>query len=82
MNHPQDIIEDLAFTELLTTCQMPGCQSLLLQSAEEPATDPVDEWSERMAKLARDADWAVDASGRVLCTMHNRLWRNTTYNDE
>ena len=82
MNDPQDIIEDLAFAELLITCQMPGCQSLLQQSAEEPATDPVDEWATRMARFACDDGWAVDESGRVLCTMHNRLWRNTTYNDE
>ncbi|MFZ3000382.1 MAG: hypothetical protein WA071_08625 [Undibacterium umbellatum] len=82
MNDPEDIIKNLAYTELLIACQKPGCQNLFQRTIEEPSADPVDEWAKRMANFAREAGWIVDASGRVLCTMHSRLWRDTTYNDE
>lgn len=50
-----NVIENQAFTELLVSCQLPGCSVLFAQCLEHPAADPVEDWARRMAALAVDA---------------------------
>ena len=68
-----DPIADVAYTELLIACQVDGCPNVFQKSLEEPATDPVELWATAMAKLAREAGWSTDATGRVLCPTHRHL---------
>ncbi|GKS77070.1 hypothetical protein AVME950_19260 [Acidovorax sp. SUPP950] len=70
MTESNDPIANLAFTELIITCQADGCLNLFQKSLDEPATDPVEKWSVKMAGLARDAGWGSDAMGKVLCPVH------------
>ncbi|GKS91801.1 hypothetical protein [Acidovorax sp. SUPP2539] len=53
MTESDDPIANLAFAELIITCQADGCFNLFQKSLDEPATDPVEKWSVKMAGLAR-----------------------------
>ena len=75
MSDSSDPLVNIAFTELLIACQVDGCPNVFKKSLEEPATDPVEEWSEAMARSARSEGWAVDSEGRVLCPVHARMDR-------
>lgn len=70
MNEPDQVIETLAYSELLITCQADGCSHVFQPTLDEPATDPVEVWAKRMTGLARKAGWAVGIDGRVLCPIH------------
>lgn len=70
MSELPDPIETLAFTELLISCQAESCPNVFQKSLEEPATDPVEMWSRKMARLAREAGWVSDSTGLVLCPTH------------
>ena len=70
MNNPLQAMETLAYSELLITCQMDGCNHVFQPTLNEPATDPVDDWAKRMTELARKAGWSVSVDGRVLCPIH------------
>ncbi|MDA8448048.1 hypothetical protein [Paracidovorax valerianellae] len=70
MSELNDPIENLAFAELIISCQMDGCLNIFQKSLEEPATDPVEKWSAKMSGLARAAGWGSDRKGKVLCPIH------------
>jgi len=72
MSASGDPIEALAFTELVIACQVDGCRNIFEKSLEQPATDPVHEWSCSMARSARVGGWSADPAGRVLCPVHAR----------
>jgi hypothetical protein len=67
-----DPIAELAFAELLICCQVDGCPNVFEATLKERASDPVDDWADRMAKLAREAGWLAEESGRVVCPTHAR----------
>jgi hypothetical protein len=66
-------IQDLAYIEIIVSCQVKGCLELFEPSLDEPATDPVDDWAENMARRAIQAGWSADADGLVLCPSHTHL---------
>jgi hypothetical protein len=68
-----DPIFDLAYTELLISCQADGCLIFFPETIKEPASDPVDIWAIRMAQYARESGWSSEASGKVLCPEHTDL---------
>lgn len=70
MRESSDPIEALAFAELVIACQFDGCRNIFEKSLEQPATDPVHEWSIDMARSARENGWSADPAGRVLCPTH------------
>ncbi len=61
-----DAIREMAYIELMIYCEEEGCVEVF---AKRP-TAPEEEWAERFAREARDAGWATDAKGRVLCPEH------------
>ncbi|ANH68025.1 hypothetical protein [Mitsuaria sp. 7] len=65
-----DAVANLAYCELLITCQVGGCRGLFQPTLDERATDPVEEWAATMAERARQAGWSVSVDGRVLCPGH------------
>lgn len=71
MSKKIDHLENIAYCELLISCQYDGCHSILEKSIDEPATDPVEEWAKRMAVHAREMGWSSDCEGRVLCPIHS-----------
>lgn len=73
MKNIKQSIQDLAYTELLIKCKVKGCLNLFEPSLDEPATDPVDDWAEKLAQRAIQAGWSADADGRVLCPSHRHL---------
>ncbi|SOE06392.1 hypothetical protein SAMN05518800_7041 [Variovorax sp. YR752] len=75
MSESSDPIANLAFAELLISCQVDGCPNVFKKSLEQPANDPVEEWSVAMALSARDEGWGVDSKGLVLCPMHAKALR-------
>jgi RES domain-containing protein len=68
----QDPISELAYTDLMITCQIDGCANVFEASLREKPSDPVQDWADRMAKLARDAGWTAEDSGAVVCPTHAR----------
>lgn len=73
MSNAIDPIEELAYGELLISCQVEGCQNLFQNCLDEPATDPVEVWAKKMAQSARDIGWSSDFKGKVLCPLHSNL---------
>jgi hypothetical protein len=73
MKNIKQFIQDLAYTEILIKCKVKGCLNLFEPSLDEPATDPVDDWAEKMAQRAMQTGWSADTSGRVLCPSHRHL---------
>ena len=70
MNNPDDTIAEIAFAELIISCQMDYCNAIFQPTLDEPATDPVEEWAQRMANHACRAGWSLDTDGRVKCPKH------------
>lgn len=68
--HSPDPIADQAFCELMISCEIGDCLNLLQTCLDEPATDPVEAWAERMAHIARERGWRVSDAGRVVCLEH------------
>jgi hypothetical protein len=66
-------IEAQAYTELLITCQVIGCNKLFENCLKVPASDPVEDWAARMAKDAADVGWNVNSIGQILCPMHSSM---------
>jgi hypothetical protein len=66
-----NILEEMAFCELLISCQWDECGTIFQSSIDEPATDPVEIWAANMAQRAAESGWIADGSGRVLCPNHS-----------
>jgi YD repeat-containing protein len=50
---------------LLIACQLNGCSNVFRPTLTEPASDPVEEWAERMANAADSVSYAYDNAGRL-----------------
>lgn len=64
-------IEEMAFNELLISCQFDGCDIIYEPSILKPATDPVEAWAAEMAEGAIQSGWTVNESGAVFCKKHS-----------
>jgi hypothetical protein len=76
MSGPVDPIAEAAFAELMIACHVEGCPNVFELTLRERASDPVMDWADRMAKLARDEGWSALDSGIVVCPAH-ALTRDT-----
>lgn len=65
----EDAIAIQAYTELMISCQIPGCTEDFDECFRSPAKDPVERWANEMADMARREGWGVD-DGRVVCSRH------------
>ena len=63
----RDAIREMAYIELMIHCEEPGCVEVFETFGTNDPSDPIDEWTESFAIAAREAGWATDAKGRVLC---------------
>lgn len=72
MSDSIDPMVNLAFAELLISCQFGDCSNVFKKSLDQPAIDPVEGWSEMMAHSARSEGWSVDSAGLVLCPAHTK----------
>jgi hypothetical protein len=70
MSDHKNAIKMLAYSELLVSCQTTRCLNVFDKSMQEPATDLVDVWAEKMSKLAQEAGWRVGPDGLVQCPAH------------
>lgn len=73
MTFIDDSIVELAYTELLISCQTEGCLSIFEPTLSDPATDPIASWAFKKAKQARELGWSVGDDGRVKCPIHREL---------
>ena len=66
----ENAIKKSAYSELLILCQTEGCNCVFQPTLDDPATDPVEDWSEKMAKLAVKQGWSANEDGQVMCPTH------------
>ena len=73
MTFIDDSIVELAYTELLISCQTEGCLSIFEPTLSDPATEAIASWAFKKAKQASELGWSVGDDGRVKCPIHREL---------
>ncbi|OWQ45389.1 hypothetical protein CDL60_19190 [Roseateles noduli] len=63
-------LQEIVHGELLLQCGAESCGQVFAPTLEEPASDPVEPWADRMASRALEAGWSVGKDGHARCPMH------------
>lgn len=68
-----DPLQEAAYLDLMISSQVEECDEHYDPSPQSPACDPMEDWSLRVARAARDRGWGADPTGRILCPRHRAL---------